>query len=274
MVLKRKGKRTQRKRKGGRKGIRPNKSALGLNPAVHNRNYAMITETLKPQTVGGQPPYPLVANQAYITTTSIASFPRALAVARCFKFYRLKSVVYDYVPDANTYQAGGTNTETVPYMYYMMNRDGSDQSSINLLKMQNAGARPIKFTKKIVIAYKPNLIKANQLIVSLGPAGAPATSLYNGNNTPVYDEWISTMGLQHGGPNNWAGDSADIPTAAQGNTANPLVLPDNVNVLPYYGHSVFFQQQVVPDGASAVGYLSMTCIWEFKEPVLYDIGSS
>jgi len=257
-----------------RKGMRPNKSKLGLNPAVHNRNYATITETYR-ALVGGGPATELSANTAYGASVTIAQYPRAQALARCFKFYRLKAVVFEYLPDANTYQGGSAATaETVPYMYYMMNRDASDQSSTTLAQFQAAGVRPIKFTKKIVIAYKPNLIQAQQLVASLGQQGQPNLQVYNGNNVPVYDKWISTIGIQHGGPNNWTGDQSDLPVQAQGNATNPLVPLEVVNVLPYYGHNFYFNQAVMPQGAANVGYSSITAIWEFKEPVLYNTGST
>jgi len=266
-MLKRKGNKKLRKgkRSAGRRKLR-----ISSNPQVQIKNYATITETIKPN-IRGTNTTALQANTLYGGSVSIAGFTRAKAVAACFKFYRLKSVVYEYVPDAINYQAGvNATTETVPYMYYMMNRDGSDAAGAGgIASFQNAGARPIKFTKAIRIAYKPNLIKANQLIVTLNPS----TSLYNGNNTPVYDQWISTIGLQHPNSPSWAGNQTDMPEYAEGTETNPLVPPDQINVLPYYGHLLMFDQQVSPVGATSVGYLSITCVWEFKEPVLYGAGS-
>jgi len=262
-MLKRKGNKKLRRGRRGRK-LRIPKSP----EAMARINYAQITETAKPQREDGTTH--LQANTPYIGSISIANFTRARAVAACFKFYRLKKVIYEYTPDYNTYQAGASaTTETVPYMYYMMNRDASDTTAMNLAQLQNAGARPVKFTKKVVISYKPNLVKANQLIVTL----VPATSLYNGNNTPVYDQWISTSGLQHPNTPSWAGNQVDLPIAAQGSAVNPLVPPDQINVLPYYGHGFYFDQVVSPVGATAVGFQTVTCIWEFKEPVLYGSGS-
>ncbi len=257
--------RAKRSRRVARRKLRIPKSPASMA----SLNYAMITETALTQLESGATH--LQANQPYIAQTSIASYVRARQVAACFKFYRLKKVIYEYTPDYNTYQAGASaTTETIPYMYYMMNRDGSDSSGIVLAQYRNAGARPVKFTKKITISYKPNLIKANGLIVTL----VPSTSLYNGNNTPVYDEWISTAGLQRPNSPSWAGQVSDLPVAAQGTIVNPYVPPDMVNVLPYYGHVFYFDQAVSPVGATAVGFLSTTCIWEFKEPVLYGAGSS
>jgi len=266
-MFKKKGNKKLRK---GKRSVGRRKLRISSNPMSRIKNYATITETIKPQ-IRGTNTTALQANTVYTSVISIAGFPRAKALAACFKFYRLKAVVYEYVPDAINYQAGvNATTETVPYMYYMMNRDGSDAAAAaGLVSFQNCGARPIKFTKTIRIAYKPNLIKANQLIVTL----VPSTSLYNGNNTAVYDQWISTMGLQHPGTPSWAGDQSSLPEYAEGAVTNPLTPPDQINVLPYYGHTFIFDQQVSPAGATSVGYVSQTCIWEFKEPVLYGAGS-
>lgn len=256
-------------RRTRRRRVARRKLAIPKSPEAMARiNRATITETCITQDGNGV--QHLQANTPYLASTSIAQYPRARQVAACFKFYRLKKVIYEYTPDYNVYQAGASaTTETVPYMYYMMNRDGSDTSGVNIAQLRNAGARPVAFKKKIVISYKPNLIKANSLIVTL----TPNTSLYNGNNTPVYDQWISTSGLQHPGSPSWAGQVTDLPIAAQGTIVNPLVPPDMVNVLPYYGHGFYFDQAVSPVGATAVGFLTITCIWEFKEPVLYGAGS-
>ena len=92
-------------------------------------------------------------------------------------------------------------------------------------------------------------------------------------NEPVYNQWISTSGLQHPQTPYWAGETSDYPAATQGDPNNPIVSPDMINVIPYYGHNFIFQQSVSPEGATSVGYESITAIWEFKEPVLYGIGS-
>lgn len=260
-MFKRKGRRQARKpgRKGrGKKGgTKINRSQLGLMPSVQNRNYATITETREEGDV--------TANVAYGASISISGFPRALAMARLFKFYRLSKVVYDYNPDANTYQAGNNTTqETIPFMHYQMNRDGSNQSGLTLAQLQAAGTRPIKFTKKIVIAYKPNLVQACQLVVH---TGTPNT-YFNGNNIPIYDKWISTIGLQNGA-NSFGGTVESMPS-----TVGITQFPNQINVVPYHGHTYFFDQSVSPAGAATVGYLTITCQWEFKEPVLYTTGST
>lgn len=273
MPGKRRQKRPAKKGKRTMRGMRrPNKSKLGLNPAVQNRNYACMTETYK-ALVGSGPNTSLIANTPYIGSVSIAQYPRARALSRCYKFYRLKAVVFEYQPDANTYQAGTGAAETIPYMYYIMNRDGADSNALNEAQIRNAGARPIKFTKKITIAYKPNLIQASQLVVKLGAQGSPSLSVYNGNNMPIYDKWISTNGIQQGSTSpSWAGDVSELPVQVQGDVTNPIIPPDQVNVLPYYGHSFIFAQQVTPAEATSVGYQSVTCIWEFKDPVLFPTG--
>jgi len=259
-MFKRKGRRParrQRKGKGKGSGTRINRSRLGLMPSVQNRNYATITETRAEGTIS--------ANLPYGQSVSIGMFPRALAMARLFKYYRLSKVVYDYNPDANTYQAGPNATsETIPFMYYTMNRDGALNATTSLAQLQADGARAIKFTKKIVIAYKPNLAQACQLL----QIGGNPTTYYNGNNTPVYDKWISSVGLQNGA-NNFGGQIEPMPSSA-----GAASVVNVINTVPYYGHSFFIEQDVSPTGSAVVGFITITCQWEFKEPVLYAAGST
>ncbi len=192
-MFRRKGRRTMRKRAGRRRGrgnkTKINKSSLGLMPSVQNRNYAQITESQRDGLF-------LNANTAYFDQFNIGAFPRAMLMARLFKFYRCKRIVYDYVPLSNTFQdapTGAGPNPSIPYFYYNMNRDGAAGGDNTLNQFLADGVRPIKFTKKIVIAYKPNLAQ----ILNVADAGSPGTNVYTVGLTPVYDRWLSTDGLNN-----------------------------------------------------------------------------
>jgi len=242
-------KRPARKQRGNKTRI--NRSKLGLMPSVQNKNYCTITESQRDNNI-------LAANIAVQEQFNIKAFPRAVAIARFFKYYRCKQIVYDYDPLSNTFQdeaSGGS--PTIPYMYYNMNRDGSSNGDQNLADFLAAGARPIKFTKKIVVAYKPNLA---QLINAVDNGQPSNLNVYSLGSTPIYDKWLSTDGLQDV---DGIGTTEPIENAA---LPAPLVITQSVPQPPYYGHNVFFMQDTT--GASInVARKSITVIWEFKEPV-------
>lgn len=244
-------KRPARKQKRSGNKTRINRSKIGLMPSVQNRNYATITESQRDTNL-------LTANLAVQEQFNIKAFPRAVALARFFKYYRCKQIVYDYDPLSNTFQdeVAGVSP-TIPYMYYNMNRDGSSNGDQNLADFLAAGARPIKFTKKIVIAYKPNL---SQLINAVDNGSPGNLNVYSLGSTPIYDKWLSTDGLQDV---DGIGLTEPVENAV---LPNPLVITQSVPQPPYYGHNVFFVQDET-GAATTVARKSITVIWEFKEPV-------
>lgn len=245
--------RGNRKPRGGRRrgGTRINRSKIGLMPSVQNKNYCTITESQRDSSF-------INANVAVFEQFNIAAFPRALAIARFFKFYRCKSIVYDYDPLSNTFQdAVSGNSPTIPYMYYNMCRDGSANGDTNLADFLAAGARPIKFTKKIVVAYKPNLAQNINVVDNANPS---SLNVYSLGSTPLYDKWLSTDGLQN---TSQAGNTEPVENAIL-NSTNTIVTP--IAIPPYYGHNVYIVQDD-QGAAAAVARKSITVIWEFKEPV-------
>lgn len=255
---KRKTNRRMRKRGGKRRGgTRIPKSRLGLMPSVQNRNYAQITETQRDTDF-------LSSNTAYLEQFNIGAFPRALLMARLFKYYRCKKIVYDYVPNSNTFQdAASGNSPTIPYFYYNMNRDGASGGDNTLNQFLADGVRPIKFTKKLVIAYKPNLSQLISVVDNGKPTNINTFAL---GSTPIYDKWISTDGLQAGQAGSWTGSTEPVSNVPIDTTGTLNVL-NTIAIPPYYGHNIFIVQDDV--GASiTVGRKSITVIWEFKEPVL------
>ncbi len=255
-MFKRKG-RNMRKRAGKRRGrgnkTRINRPQLGLMPSVQNRNYAQITETQRDNLL-------LNANSAYTEQFNIGAFPRALLMARLFKFYRCKRIIYDYVPSSNTYQdAEAGQSPTIPYMYYNMNRDGALAGDQTLNQFLADGVRPIKFTKKIVIAYKPNLA---QVINVADQQGSGGNNTYTVGLSPVYDRWLSTDGLNSS--TFLTGETEDVENTILPNNAQLLL---NIPIPPYYGHNIYIVQDETGENQT-VGRKSITVIWEFKEPVL------
>lgn len=238
-MFKKKG--ANKKRGQKRRIMRKPKPSLGLNPAVHNIQKAVMSETWERGT--------LAPNSAYFNQFSIGLFPRAMAMARLFKFYRAKRIIWEYRPDQTTFQAGAGQV-SIPYAYYVMNRDGATSTGQTVANYLNLGSRPIKFTQKILVSYKPNTVQISDLI-STPQAGANITV----GRQPVFDKWYSTDGL---------GQTASISSVQPMNS--PLLQPAfNVSAVQYFGHDIYFDQGGA-NPESTIGDVSVTVEWEFKVP--------
>jgi len=204
-----------------------------------NPNFAVSTETINAGEVN--------CNITIQRDLTIQACPRALAVAKCFKYYRLKTVEYIYTPVYNTYQEG-VSAVSKPYFYYVMNRTGSTTNQ-SFTALEAQGAVPIAFTKPIKIKYAPNLVQELQVIQQ---GGNPVVGTNSIGNTPIYSKWIATEGYFK-----TAIDAVALPVSR---TTEPTF-----NCPVYNGHIDYVRQDLT-DEAPLCGTLSIHVTWEFKEP--------
>jgi len=116
-------------------------------------------------------------------TLAQAGFKRAQAVAAQYQFFRIKRVTYIYKPTFDTFAPGGPNT--VPYLYWSINKTGESQL-LNALMMTQRGAKPIRLDEKnITISYRP----------TVGTQNAQSTSLPNNPSTYLTSPWLNTDNL-------------------------------------------------------------------------------
>jgi len=215
-------------RRGGRRNLNP--------------QHAIITETWD----AGQ----FASNIATRAALSLQQFPRAQTVAKSFKYYRLKSCEFIYTPDYNTFQeSSGGGGVAKPYLYYAMNRTGSAYIPA-LPDLEQQGAVPIAFTKPVNIRYVPNLVQTLNANASSGGTGLVDQAI---GNMPMFHKWLATEFLVTPAP---------VPQVSPINPISELPLAE-YNFPIYYGHNVLVAQT----GTSAnVGFWSVKCVWEFKEP--------
>jgi len=224
-------------RKPRRRPIRRNRRKANQSSGVLSKikHYARITETA---------PFTAIApNQDYNYAFHLGLFDRALAVSKNFKFYRPKRVVWTYLPDFNTFQSGGT--VTLPQVSMIMNRTG-DATTWTPAEYDAQGAVPKQFSKKMVIAYNPNIVQSVQFVTTTVPA-------FGGNIgvRPVYNEWIAT-GIY----------SQIFPNPAGG--VNSVL---NANTfMQYQGHSMYWNV-TTPGSISVLGSVYCEVEWEFKDPL-------
>lgn len=186
----------------------------------------------------------IVANQPYrFEADGIIPNTRAAAVAQQFGLYRIAKVTFKYKPLADTFVSnpafvGGAGAITVPYLYWKMNRFADAPAGFTADDLKNMGSKAIRFDDKtITVSYKPNIL------TSIASGGTNSGQI---KMTP----WLNT-------------DTApDTPAFALSTTA-------------HYGHFYIVECATNGNGATPVGTLEATIVYEFKNPrVAYTSGTS
>jgi len=187
-------------------------------------NFANVIETY-------QAAVDIEAGQAYSLAPKLRSFPRASAVGSNFQFYRCSKVEYKFEPYYNTFQdtSGGA---TVPQLFWVMNRNGTQPTTLSIPWFQEQGVKPHKLIKDYVISYKPNtLVQLNNNVVS-----PPAQT----SVAEAWDKWINTFEVQSGN----------------------YVLNDDCE---FQGH-VMMVDEKISTPTTAVARMTITAHWEFDKP--------
>lgn len=113
----------------------------------------------------------------------LAMFDRASAVAQAYQFFRIKKLTWQYRPLLDTFPSTGNST--VPYLYWVINKSGTEYPALTVDWFTANGAKPIRFDEKTVtIKYAP------AAILDVIEAGVPA-----GNQQPnksVVSPWLLT----------------------------------------------------------------------------------
>lgn len=191
-----------------------------------SRNTARVVEQI-------DVPADLSGNQPYSFIQTLASYPRALAVAANYQFYRLAYIKYTYTP-LNPLGTGDTGVAGAiarkSNFYFMMNRQGETDQTLTLDWILSQGAKNIPFgdsrARNVVVKYKPNLL----IDVVTSGTGATSTAV-----EPTYNKWVNSY---------------------DGGTVN-----SNVN---YWGHYVWIDDPLAAD--ELVSDTRIEAVWEFKNP--------
>lgn len=189
-------------------------------------NTCMVPETIPVMGINLNTPYLFI--KGGITGT------RASAIAKEFGLYRIAKVVYTFKPLFDTYSSSlpgtGSAPNSVPTLYWKMNRYGDFPAAFNGDYMRSLGAKPNRLDDKIVtIAYKPNT-----LTVQGNAAGNTAASI---KTTP----WLST-------------DDTPQDNNFTLSTAN------------HYGHTLFVEGGGAGSANGVVCTLDIKIFYEFKNP--------
>lgn len=118
---------------------------------VGGANIAKLTETIQLTDISTNTPYDSQLN--------LTQFDRAVSVAQSYQLFRITKVEYRYKPIWDTYSAADISGTSLPYLYSVMNRNGSSPSYFdqNYLISQGAKARRLD-DKTLLVKYKPNIV--------------------------------------------------------------------------------------------------------------------
>jgi len=210
----------------------------------------------------------LLPNTDYASVFSLGQFARASTIAPNFKWYKAAYVEYQYEPLYNFYREDPTVPQpTIPYMYSRMNRTQNSQVQ-NLADLQAMGAKPIKFTNKVVKKYKPNWCSPGLLTGAPLQGNVLQSGLYQNG---LKEEWGWLMCPTATTTTNVGQLSTPIEpdNLALNGMTQSLMLPINTNQVVYNGHNVYFEQNSAITGATICKVVA-TVHWHFKEPSNYN----
>lgn len=153
---------------------------------------------------------------------NMSQFPRAASIAQDYQKYRITKLEFSIKPYADTYIAGAT--PSIPYLYRMMDKNGSLPTTGTLTLMKNLGAKPLRFDDKTIkFTYKPTVLVDTQ-----ASGAAPLSTV---NARVISSPWLSTSAS----PDTAVWSSSTVPhygmalyLDAFGLVSNPLVLVDVV----------------------------------------------
>ena len=233
--------------------------SLSINPM---NQHATIVETISLNGLG--------VNEISFGTFALGDFPRASQTSLNYKWYKAEYVEWEYYPLFNTFQEDLPETQpTIPYILHNMNRtqDATIPSdSANYVKfMESQGAVPQKFTKKVVLRYKPNWCSPGLQSVNVNPATGSVIAVLSSGLTTNYG-WLMAPN-SNGVAGNVAQVAKIVQPSTQSNIVSNVIVPNVVINTQYNGHTLLFQQDTA--GTSKVADLVCRVKWVFKGPAPY-----
>lgn len=113
----------------------------------------------------------------------LAAFPRAAAVAQGYQYFRITKLRFQYRPLLDTFPSTGNTV--VPYLYWVINKNGTEYPALNVDWFLANGAKPIRFDEKTVtITYAPG--------VSLDVLEAQTPAATQQPNMVKVSPWLNT----------------------------------------------------------------------------------
>lgn len=175
-------------------------------------------------------------NTPYLQIKAGITGARASQLAKLFGEYRIKRIIFTYRPIFDTYSSSlpgvGNSPNSVPTLYWRMNRYGDTPAAFNADYMRALGAKPIRLDdKQVVVSYRPNIIQSQQNVAGAGTASIKLSP------------WLSTDDIVQ--DNNF-----------------------NLSTAEHFGHSMFVEGGAAGNTQGMVCYQDVKVIYEFRNPRL------
>lgn len=107
------------------------------------------------------------------TDISLATFGRAPQIAQNYQFYRIKYFELSIIPDFDTFVVGGAGAQGKPFLYYMIDRGNTINSTASNQDLKAMGAKPVVLDEKqIKIRWRPAVVLATEVQTSTGTTSA------------------------------------------------------------------------------------------------------
>lgn len=132
-----------------------------------------------------------------ISNIQLVDFPRAVAIAKGYQFYRITSVKVTYKPVYDTYSSA--TLQQKPNFYYMLDKGASLPTTLTLEGMKQLGARPRAFDEKpITVTWKPAVLTDTQNSIGSIASQYKLSPWLTTNSGPDSPAWNPSQ-VQHNG---------------------------------------------------------------------------
>jgi len=133
-----------------------------------------------------------------LSNFQLADFTRAVAVARAYQHFRMKSIKLTWKPQYDTYGAGLAGLSK-PSLYYMIDKSASIPLGATLEGLKNMGARPRSFDEKpISVTWSPSVLQSTQSLVGDVASSYKISPWLSTNASPDSAVWNPSQ-IQHNG---------------------------------------------------------------------------
>nr|WAE42372.1 MAG: capsid protein [Cressdnaviricota sp.] len=205
----------------GKKTFRRGRKAVGQKAQTACAHETISFSDVTSQTMGNR-------------SVQLNQCPRLIEIAGAYRYYKITKVEWRYENYFNMaqYAASATGGQTVPNMYWVMDRQGIFPYT-TLAQLQDLGQKGTKFTSVKKISYAPSV----QQVVNVS-SGVTISEVPRAMKAP----WF--------------------PTADAGAPTGTLW-----QAMQHYGHSDYFDNEGIA-GSSQISQLTCTVYAEFKEPAI------
>jgi len=240
-----------------RKRLFMRRKAVGRAAVKRSSDYAKVVEIQETELVA-------INNQAGESIGAamnfcLADFQRAQEVAHAYKYYRAAKCEITFIPYFNIAQTLGAAASRLPQLYYSIDRLSNRWIAPTETEMLERGISPKLFTKKRMLAFKPNLLQELNLETNQpsegGGTGIGVDTVGFLNATALFDKWLPTQ------------QSFGYSDALPGQIGQVLT-PQGVNPYACRYHGAIFNAVIEGLGTTptAVGDIQLKITWEFKGP--------